>query len=291
MYLNSLCLAFFFSLACSFSGRAQPFTALPANVKKVKSITEWFRTDLNAESQRGGTSLFNKQGKLVRYLPARDNYDHQRYYYDQKDRLIRFVEGSETDSIVTRIAIHKNSVSREQYFRGKIHRTITFYKKGKKVEEKSFAKGMELGSRYLLKNRVVYTYNANDSLVGEMHYEYPVRGRGATQKRKVLHKYDESSQKRVCTLSYDYDGKLRVETLFAYDAKGRITKILHTYKKDGNQRLIEYKYKNNHIWQIIDDAQYKKVVSVFVDGRLIRNRSYLGGELFAIVDYQYAYYP
>ncbi len=278
---------------CIFFGStvlAQPMTQAPELPRKVRTITEWYRTDVEAKGQRGGQSRFNRAGHLIHYKPAKDDYNEQRYYYDGQGRLKRMIEGSEQDSIVTVLWYSKGKIVKEQRFRGKVHRTVQFFRGGKKVEEKSYAKGVELGNRYLLKARVMYNYNKMDSLAGETHYAYPVRGKAKPQKRKVLHFYDPKSKLRSKTLEYDFDGRLRIESLMAYDARGRLSQLLHSFQEDGSQRLIEYKYKNGKIWQIIDDAQYKKVVSIFVNGRLIRHRSYLGDQLFAIVDYQYSYY-
>ena len=67
-------------------------------------------------------------------------------------------------------------------------------------------------------------------------------------------------------------------------------KIEHQYLLDNSSATIEYKYKNGKIWQLIEQMPYKKSVRVYVDGRLIRNRVYMGEDLFAVVDYQYEYF-
>ena len=203
-------------------------------------------------------------------------------------------EWFDSDQMITLYAYKKELTVEEIKFRGKTYKTF-FYtnKKNQVVEKKTYAKGLELGEAFLLKERIIYHYNKNDSLVGEKLFSYDLLINGKSKKydtRKTLHFYNKSNGKRSKTLEYDVDGSIVCERYFEYDGLKRLTKNICHYKLENTFTSTEIKYKNGKIWQSIMERPGYKDVKIYVDGRLIRLRSYNEEKITRIVDYQYVYY-
>jgi len=274
---------------------AQPFESAPRFTKKIKKIVEWTRPDFNRKAQKSSTSIYNKDGRILSFYSEGTSSNMQRVYqYDPQKRLVKSIEGTDVDQEVIRYIYGKRYTTKEKHFREKIYKEVTFRnEKNIAVEQKVYAKGLELGDTYILKDRIVFNYNKKDSLVGEMHYSYLLVGKRKGKKyrkRKVIHSYHKKKKHRIKTTEYDYDKTIREIRSYAYDSKGRIQKIKFTYPKHTQKREIEYKYKNNKIWQEIEQVDNKDTVKIYTDGRLIRLRTYLDEKIFNIVDYQYVYY-
>ena len=109
-------------------------------------------------------------------------------------------------------------------------------------------------------------------------------------KRKVLHYYDTPQKKRSQTKEDDFDGSIRLIKKYSYDSNGRPQRIIINFPKNGQKKVLEYKYKNGKIWQEIEEIDNNKTVKIYIDGRLIRIRTYQDDKIFNIVDYQYVYY-
>lgn len=287
-------LFFTFLCLCSFSSQAQPFAKAPKLKKKVAKIIEWVRSDFEKESVKGFTSEFDQQGRLVAFYdattPVNERLTHE---YDQKGRLLRSVEGDGVGRLVTKYIYGHQKKSVVETFRGKVYQTHYFYnKKGQAIEKKMYLKGGELGTDFLLKDRILYQYK-KDSLSSEVLHTYKLGGRNKGQRvstRKTIYEYNAKTRKRTKRKEYDVDGSLRSESIYSYDEKGRTQFILHKYLLEQNKRSIEFKYKAGKIWQIIEQVDNKRFVRIFTDGRLIRLRTYFGNKIFSIVDYQYQYY-
>ncbi|MEM8909936.1 MAG: hypothetical protein AAGD05_18955, partial [Bacteroidota bacterium] len=156
--------------------------------------------------------------------------------------------------------------------------------------KKVWLKGGELGPQFLLKDRVLYHYQ-KDSLTGETHFSYTLSNiKASAQKRKIIYRYDAKTGKRHKRLEYDFDGSLRSESTYHYDHKQRLQYRVRYYPLSESKQFLERKYKAGKIWQEINQVGNKRAVKVYVDGRLIRLRTYFGDQIFSIVDYQYLYF-
>ncbi|MEL6867162.1 MAG: hypothetical protein AAFP19_22245 [Bacteroidota bacterium] len=275
------------------AAQAQPFTQAPKLPKKVRQIIEWTRPNLSEKSTKYGTSTFDPAGHLLSYVfeqEAPEVADSLIFTYDTKGRLQKKVEQIGAFDLVSQYRYLPNQEILEQEFRGKSTKKVAYFKNGKKVEEKTFVKGGELGDQYLLKDRVVYNYNKKDSLFGEMHYGYSLQSKAKTRKWKVIHQYDPQTSRKSKVIYYNEDGAIRMETWLQQNETGQPDTTLYRYVLDGSTRMVEYKYKAGQLWQIIDDMNYKKDVRIYDKGRLVRLRSYINDKLFHVVDYQYIYY-
>ncbi|MEM1322997.1 MAG: hypothetical protein AAGG75_22215 [Bacteroidota bacterium] len=271
---------------------AQPYTRAPKLKRPVWKIIEWKRSgDQQKEAQRGGTSTFDRQGRLINYaFPQQADTEQQHYVYDAQGRLLESREGSKERRVHTRYVYKSNMLVRVETFHEREHKIFSFFKAGRKVEEKFFVKGEELGEDLVLKDRVVFNYDGRDSLTGEMHYAYPMRGKREPNKRKVLYQYEGPGGRRSRVIRYDFDGTLQLRSDYGYDAAGRLQSLHHHYPTQGPDRIIEYKYQKGQLWQIIESTDYRKYVRIFKEGRLIRSRSYQDDLLISIIDYQYLYF-
>ena len=269
---------------------AQPYTKAPKLGEPLHQIIEWTRPDTKSDSKRGGTSVFNKKGYLSHFFINKDSTDLQLFNYDTKGRLIEHIENSGDRQTQTLHVFKKGSEVREVKFRDRIEKTFTFYKKGKKVESKTFVKGEELGGQLKLKDRVIYNYDRRDSLKGEMHYAYPLRAKRKPQKRKTLYYYDEQSGKCSAVVHYDFDGNLRLRIDYQYQKNGVLSRVDYLYPEDGPNHFVEYKYQSGQLWQVIEESSFRKYVRIYKQGRLIRSRSYQDDQLTQVIDYQYLFY-
>jgi len=269
---------------------AQPYEKAPKLGESLHQIIEWARPDTKSDSKRGGTSVFDRKGRLSHFFIGQDSSDLQLFDYDAKGRLIEHIENSGDRVTQTLHVFKKDTEVKEIKFRDRIEKTFTFYKKGKKVESKTFVKGEELGDRLILKDRVIYSYDKRDSLKGEMHYAYPLRAKRKPQKRKTLYYYDEQSGRRSSVVNYDFDGNLRLRVDYQYQDNGKLSRIDYLYPEEGPDHFVEYKYQNGKLWQIIEESSFRKYVRIYKKDRLIRSRSYQDGSLIQIIDYQYVFY-
>ncbi|MEO1514118.1 MAG: hypothetical protein AAFV95_03870 [Bacteroidota bacterium] len=281
----------FIGFLCPVMSWAQPFQKAPKLPKDVRRITEWVRPDFKHKSIKSSISEYDRSGNLVKYY-QHDSPDYRQLYaYDAKGRMTESRQGTDSAEVVTFYAYKKDLEIKEERFRGKVLKSMSYYKKGQLVELKNFVKGGELGDKYLLKDRTVYSYNKRDSLQGETYYFYPIPGKGEAQKRKLIYLYDPATGLRLQEKYYDFDKKLRMIRAYHYDGQNRILRVDLQFLRDNTVGSTEYKYKNGKIWQRIENLPHKRSVMVYVDGRLIRNRIYMGGNIFTIVDYQYDYFP
>jgi hypothetical protein len=276
--------------------QAQPFVAAPKLPKyQIKEVIEWIRLDFEQKAKEGAVSNFDKNGNLVAYFEKQKLPLKQlSCKYDAQNRIIERTEQFDNDQMITLYAYKKNQVVEETKFRGKTYKTF-FYtnKKRQLVEKKTYTKGLELGDDFLLKERILYHYNKNDSLSGEKIFRYDLLINGRSKKyetRKILHFYSPKTGKRSKTLEYDFDGSLINEKHYEYDSLKRLIKTLCHYKIENTISSTEIKYKNGKIWQSIIERPGYKDVKIYVDGRLIRLRSYNEEKIIRIVDYQYVYY-
>ncbi len=290
---------FFFIFCGLFIGskiQAQPLAKAPIlSKKKVKQIIEWIRLDLDEKAREGAISEFDNKGNLLacyskKELPVKQLTSK----YDVQNRLVEKVELFGNDPMTTYYAYKKGLQIEEIKFRGKT--TKTFYYKNQNnqlVEKKVYTKGLELGSEFLLKERIIYHYNKKDSLTGEKIFSYDMLGKGKSKKydaSKILHYYNSKSGKRSKTLIYDFDGSLINEMYYEYDKQNRLTKTISHFKMENTIVSKEIKYKDGKIWQTIIERPGYKDVKIYIDGRLIRLRSYNEEKIIRIVDYQYFYY-
>ena len=288
---------FAFALAMSIQvAQAQPFAEAPDLPKQnVKEIIEWIRLDFEQKSKEGAVCNFDKKGNLVAYY-EKQNLPHKKLAckFDKKNRIIEKTEWFDTDQMTTYYAYKKNLKVEEVKFRGKTYKTF-YYKNGKQqlVEKKTYTKGLELGNDFLLKERILYHYNKKDSLTGEKIFRYDLLTNGKSKKyetRKIVHHYNEKTRTRSKSLDFDFDGSLISEKFYEYDGRNRLIKTTSHFKIENSITTTDIKYKNGKVWQSTTERPGYKDVKIYVDGRLIRLRSYNEEKIIRIVDYQYVYY-
>ncbi len=295
--MKQLLLTIIFLLHCILGVMAQPFEKAPrVSGQKVKQIVEWIRLDFDQKAVEGSTSIFDRNGNLLEYF-QKTNLPLKQLTckYDNQGRIKEKTEWFDGHEMLTFFAYKKNQTIEETIFRGKTNKIFYFENaKGRLIEKKTYTKGLELGESFRLKERIVYHYNKLDSLSGETIYNYDFLKNGGSQGqqevRKIIHHYSGKTSKRSKTLEYDFDGSLITEILYEYDSQQRLTKALHRFKNDNSFLLTEILYKDGKIWQSITQRPGYKDVKVYVNGRLIRLRSYNENHIIRIVDYQYFYY-
>ncbi len=280
-------------LLFGYSANAQYFTEAPKLNKKVKKIIEWMQLD--GKVIKANTSYFDKGGRLVGYYNEKDaNGEKITLKYDKYGRVIEKRIGTEDAPTVVIFSYKKNTVVREEHYRGKVFKVFEFRNDKKQmVEKKTFLKGGEMGDKFILRERYIYTYNAQDSLKGIVHYLYSLNGRGkgkTYEKQKILYTYDKRTGKRSRVVYYDIDQKPVKQTLYEYHRGGKIKRVTMA-SNDTIERTIEYMYnKDGSLWQEIETTSYKRFVKIYKNKRLIRQRTYIGEELFTLVDFQYEFY-
>ena len=290
---NQLLLLLPLLLLLSHSLQAQYFTEAPKLNKKVKKIVEWMQLD--GKVIKANTSYFDKKGRLVGYYNDKDaDGEKITLKYDKYGRISEKRIGSKESPTVVMYSYKKNTVVREEHYRGKVFKVFEFRNDKKQlIEKKTFLKGGEMGDQFILRERYIYTYNAQDSLRGIVHYLYSLNGRAkgrAYEKQKVLYTYDKRTGKRARVVYYDVDKKPVKQTLYEYH-KGGKTKRITMASNDTIERTIEYMYnKDGSLWQEIETTSYKRFVKIYKNKRLIRQRTYIGDELFTLVDFQYEFY-
>ncbi len=279
---------------------AQPFDKAPATAKKIKNITEWIRPNLNATSVKGMVSAFDKNGNLLSYTGDFEHSIFNTYHIlDKKGRIVETLEGKGVNRYKTRYFYKKNQKTVEKIFRGKMTRENYYYDKYNKITEfKSFSKGLELGKKFQVKERIIYKYNSRGQCISEKIMTYKMPNSKKFDTRKKIYYYHSSTRHLIKTIEYDYDGKPSVVADYAYfksssDTKGikaPVKSIITNFLKDDQVSTEEFKYQKGKIWQKILTERGFRHVEVYTKGRLIRLRSYNNDKLFRVVDYQYGYY-
>ncbi|MFT5166426.1 MAG: hypothetical protein ACI8P3_001657 [Saprospiraceae bacterium] len=287
-YLFSIAI---FSLVC-FSLSAQPFDKAPDSDKKIKSIIEWVRPNLDAKSVKTMVSTFDINGHLLSYTTQSDSSIYNTYHIlDNKGRIVETREGQGADLFQTRYTYKPDLLIKETSFRGKVNRWVDFYdKKGSVAEKKNYAKGLELGNNFRLKERTIYEYNNRGQVIGEKIMSYDLPDSKAFNTRKKIYHYHSELHYLTKTVEYDYDGSVsRVED-YAYYTDRKIKSMITNSLKDEIVGTKEFLYKNGKIWQQISTERGVRHVEIYTDGRLIRLRSYNNDKVYRVVDYQYEYY-
>jgi len=267
----------------------------PKLEKKVSQIIEWMQLD--GEVIKANTSYFNKAGKLTGYYNKDDKKGEKIIFeYDDQGRVVKKTIGTDEASAIKQFEYEKNKVVWEEHFRGKVFRGIEFKnEKGQLVEKKTYLKGGEMGEKFILRERYIFSYNAQDSLKGIKHYAYSLDGsrKGKSyETKKTLFYYESKTGKRSRISYFDVSEEEVKNTQYEYHKDGRLKKVtLSSTTPYENNRIIEYHYNNDGtLWQEIEKTAYKRFVKIYKKGRLIRQRTYIGEELFTIVDFQYVFY-
>lgn len=280
---RSLLLSYF--LVCGMFGLTMAQTKQAK--RKVKQIVGWGKyTKAQKKSQKFFAREYNSQGKLLREQDFRLYVDNS-YVYNKQGRLTR-VDGyaGETSFVKSYKYAQKVMTEKLKTPDDKVVTTHTYFnKKGKKAEEKVY-------DAKVLYKRVVYNYNKQDSLIGEMHYIYTGKNRRNYQ---VIHSYDRKSQRKIRRNEYDSNKRIIEQTNYQYNQQGKLLKVVKVFpqrKMSDYNTTTEYKYKGGHIWQIISKSNNEQYESykVFKDGILVRTKKYEKSKLIELVDYQYVYF-
>jgi hypothetical protein len=278
-------------LSC-FNLAAQPFTKAPESKKKIKKIIEWVRPNLDSKSVKAMVSSFDFNGHLLSYTTQEDSsIFNTRHTLDKKGRILVTKEGEGSDLFTTRYTYKPDLVTKETTFRGKVNRSVDFYnKKGVLIERKDYAKGLELGNNFRLKERTLYDYNQRGQLAGEKIMTYDLPDSKQFNTRKKIYHYHSTHHYLIKTISYDYDGSPSMVEDYAYFPDRNVKSVITNYLKDELIGTKEFLYKNGKIWQKVSTEGGIRHVEVYIDGRLIRLRSYNNNKIYRVVDYQYEYY-
>ncbi len=274
------------------SAIAQPFAHAPLTKQgKVKSITEWVRPNLKQKGQKGAISQFNPQGQLVAYaLPVDTSLFNTTFQYDASGRLLEKQEGKGKDTRLTRYQYQKDKTIEYILFREKETRVLYFYdKKRRLLEKKTYQRGLELGPKYLPAERVLYQYNPRDSLQKEVIYAYDLPS-GKMSQRTNVYKYHPGHGRLIKKVENDFDGQARIITDYTYLTNGQLHRKHRYHRLDDALISTEYLYQNGVLWQEIQYDGAFRHVKIYVEGRLIRLRTYLDDEIYRVVDYQWNYY-
>lgn len=255
--------------------------------KKIKQLIGWGKYSKKAkEAQKFFAYDYDSKGKLLRKQDFRLYIDNT-YFYDNKGRLNK-IEGYEGETSFTTTYVYGKKVTTEvmKLPDDQIHKTHTYFNnKGNKIEEKRYEAGK-------LAKRVVYNYNKQDSIIGEMHYLYSGKKR---KSYKVIYTYDRKTHLRTNKNEYDAYKKIVEKETYTYNNAGQLLKVSKIFpqRKDNDYNaIVEYKYQNGQIWQVIDQTHNKqyKSVKVYKEGKLIRKRRYENDKLIELIDYQYIYF-
>lgn len=288
-----------FILFLGFNLHAQPYDKAPETKKKVKRITEWVSPSLKAKSVKGMASSFDQNGHLLNYTSGGEPSILNTYnILNKKGVVLETREGKGIDLLLTRYTYKSDRTIKEWSFRGKLNREVVFFnKKKQKIEMKTYSKGLELGNKFQLKERVIYKYNTRKQLVSEKIMVYNMPNSKKFDTRKKTYHYHSSHRYLLKTIEYDFDGTVSIVEDYAYtDIKlskapmYKVKLIISNYLKDKTVATKEFLYKKGKIWQKITTERGIRHVEVFADGRLIRLRSYNNENIYRVVDYQYEYY-
>ena len=296
-FLNNPVLLFvFLFIGLQASVSAQPFDRAPSvSKKRVKQIIEWVRPDLKQKSQEGMCSDFDPQGNLIAYYDrSKKPFKKMTLQYNKKGQLLEKTEQHDEAEWKAVYAYQSDRTVEEIKFRGKTTKTFYFLnKKNQLIEKKTFNKGLELGAEFVLKEQVFYYYNKRDSLQSLKIVNYDMISGGKSKKfesRKILHTYSPKSGMRTKSVEYDFDGSVLKEDFYEYDSAKRLIRKLSHFKVENTISTVKYQYQKDQIWQVTSERPGYKDVQIYVDGRLIRLRSYNEEKLYRVVDYQYVYY-
>lgn len=280
---RSLFLSYF--LVCWMSGLTMAQTKHSKH--KVKQVVGWGKyTKAQKKAQKFFAREYNSQGKLLREQDFRLYVDNS-YIYNKQGRLTR-VDGYAGETSFVKKYKYARKVMTETLTTpdDKVITTHTYFnRKEKKSEEKIY-------DAKALYKRVIYTYNKQDSLIGEMHYIYTGKNRRNYQ---IIHSYGTKSQRKVRRNEYDSNKRIVEQTNYQYNQQGKllkITKVFPQRKMSDYNTTTEYKYKEGYIWQIVSKSNNEKYESqkIFKNGILVRTKKYEKSKLIELVDYQYIYF-
>ncbi|WP_045114975.1 hypothetical protein [Microscilla marina] len=255
--------------------------------KKIKQIVGWGKySKKDKTSQKFFAYDYNPDGKLLRKQDFRLYIDNT-YFYDKQGKLVK-IEGYEGETSFTSTYVYGKKVMTEimKMPDDRVHKTHTYLNnKGNKVEEKTYHTGK-------LSKRILYTYNKQDSVIGEMHYLYSGKQRTSY---KVIYTYDYKTHLRTHKNEYDAYQQVVEQEDYTYNAVGQLLKISKVFpqrKNNDYNTTIEYQYQNGKLWQVINqthNGKYKSV-KIYKEGGLIRVRRYENSKLMELIDYQYVYF-
>ncbi|MFK8104768.1 MAG: hypothetical protein AB8G15_19775 [Saprospiraceae bacterium] len=265
--------------------QAQLFLQAPPYKKKIKQIIEWNRKGLAEKQQKGASSSFDENGNLTLFQTPQGKSS---FFYNGQGQLIKIREEG-IQRRLTQISYRPKVIIKELSFHGKVYKTESYYKNSILLEEKTYVKGMELGPKFLLKERTLFQYNKSDSLAQEIHYVYAIPKKKKTKKRKTVYRYHPKTKQLLEKTYLDTDGSIRKNSVFRY-AQGKLTEQEDYFPFEKRLARINYLYQAGKLWQKIYQDKNKKNVWIYADDRLVRLRSYFGDKIFQIVDYQYVFY-
>ncbi len=277
------------------SVKGQNFQKAPTSKKSVNKIIEWVQMPANTEAKKGFEYEFRKDGQLKGY--HKDKANNARFFYDAKNRIIKGEKIEEAVESTTTYSYKAGLTTELTHFPGVGYIKILHYlnDKNRVKEEKAYtknepgdAKGV-WGKDWTTNYRIVYNYNALDSLFGEMYYASTDKNGALKTTSKTIHSFDPKTRKKMKTEYADASGKPYLMDEYQYE-KGLLKKIRHKDLKSGRVSTTEYKYKEEQLNQVIEIDGPKKNIRVFKDGRMIRLRGYKDDQLIKIVDYQYVFF-
>ena len=273
---------------------AQLFPKAPIDTRPIKQITEWttFVADKDNPEETIKDAIYNfrRDGQLDIWETNNSDNEVYHYKYDPQGRI-------------EKVTIKNDGQTRNmtyQYFEDRRMAEIEekdidlrniqyFNNKGLLVEEKSFWRGVMTQKKWVIDTRTVFNYDAQDSLFGEMVYNY--HGFDQPEKNKVVHSYHPTLNKKDKTIFYDSKGKPLKEIKYTYEPSGRLLKKETLRHDNGFFENSKYLYREGKIWQIITVSKNYKIEKVFKNGRLVRLKEFdKDGQQLWFTDYQYEFY-
>ncbi len=266
------------------------FAATNSYAQQLKEVIGWHRNFLDeTESEKYLERKYHPEGWLLseKYFMLNQGTS---YMYDMQGRvLVDTTFGGEIIGITHYEYRPNMTVTTQKYHQNTVKNNIYTNEKGLVVEEKTFFNKE-------LYHRVVKTYNAVDSLIGEMHYDYHDNTKQA-KKRKVIHVYDKETKKKRQIISYNYDGSVQNMTTYQYYPESNDLREMVEMNETSSGTVTyktNYEYKDGQLWKVIHTSNHPtwvyKSIEIYKDGKRIRDRNYMNDELEEVIDYQYVYY-
>ncbi len=270
---------------------AQPFDRAPELPQRVRQIVEWQRSRLDGEPHKAAISRFDERGNLIEYTDFRDDDSVFSYTYDSQNRPLQCTEWIEGVEYQTTFQYRPDLHISERSFHDKTYRTCDYFRAGRLVEKKEFARGGELAANHLLWRWTRFHYDGQNRLLREQIDHYAVNGarKGEQLFTEIIrHHYD--GRFLLYSQHFNAGESLRMVKYFRYDRQGRLLREIEHYPLEDRLDSTEYRYRGGKLWQRIEESENQRRVLVHVAGRPIRLRSYLDDELIGVVDYAYEYY-
>jgi hypothetical protein len=164
-------------------------------------------------------------------------------FYDNKDRIVRFNSGGDTDVYIYNTNFNQEDTLRGFNGSGKITYEYDYTLNTKGIVVEQIYKVLNLNGDLELRNKDIYKYNAQDQITENISDSWNVTDSKWVPNTKVLNYYN-TNQTNKYDISYeDYDETtkdwlIKDSTFYSYNAKGQnFKKTTFTYDFDNNKYI------------------------------------------------------